>query len=201
MTRSDYTGQRFGRLVAMKYLETVKGHAVWLMKCDCGGEAFVRAGNLKNGHTQSCGCLHSEVTKELRQVHGFYYLPAYKSYMSMMARCTRPKTKQYDQYAGRGIKVCQRWRGRNGLRNFISDMGARPDGMTLDRVNNDGDYSPENCRWATRKQQQRNRRGSLYLTYRGKRMPLAEAAERSGISYATIRLRFRRGTLPAGFSS
>lgn len=123
-----------------------------------------------------------------------YGTPEYSAWQSMIARCNNPNAKNYKDYGGRGIRVCQRWLGEHGFQNFLNDMGRRPsNGLSLDREKNDLGYSPDNCRWANSKQQGRNKRNSRVLTVGAQSAPLSEWAERTGIGKTTIRERLRRG--------
>ena len=114
-------------------------------------------------------------------------------YNNMVHRCYNEKHKQYKDYGARGIKIDERWLGKDGKANFMADMGPRPEGYTIDRIDNDGSYSPENCRWASRKEQARNRRTTSFVLYEGREISVAEAAELSGLSFTTLLLRLRRG--------
>ena len=150
--RIDRTGLRFGRLVIIKFLRNDKyWHPSWLCKCDCGGTVEVKWTNLYSGRTKSCGCLR----RELQTTHGQHRSPEYKSWKGMIQRCTNPKDASFSYYVGRGSGVCDRWRD---FRNFYEDMGERPKGLTIERTNNCKGYSPDNCCWATRTEQQHNTR-------------------------------------------
>ena len=161
----DLTGHQYGRLTVIRRAGHRGKKVIWLCSCKCGGEARPTSANLRNGTTKSCGCLQIETAaaaaRKRSTVHGHNPTgkasPTYNSWHSMRARCTRASHKSYPNYGGRGITVCDRWRE---FANFLSDMGERPDGMTLDRIDNDGNYEPLNCRWATASQQQQNKRCS-----------------------------------------
>ena len=153
------TGIRFGRLVVGFRDGSQNGKSVWMCLCDCGNEMRAVAGNLKSGMTASCGCLQRERTAEASLTHGasrrHQRSNAYDSWGKMIQRCTNPTNKDWRHYGGRGITVCDRWRDFN---LFLQDMGERPDGLTLERLDNDQGYCPRNCAWATRKQQANNTR-------------------------------------------
>lgn len=154
----DLGGKRFGRLSVLQYIED--GH--WLVRCDCGTEKRACGHGLRRGRIKSCGCLSREMLLARSTRHGHAGRradsPTYVSYYSMMARCTNPSVWQWPMYGGRGIRVCARWMG--SFDAFLADMGARPPGTSLDRIDNNGNYEPGNCRWATRADQARNSRAT-----------------------------------------
>ena len=130
-----------------------------LYECMCGNTFVAHRGNVKPGHTKSCGCWQAESRVVSHTTHGFRGTPTYASWANMKNRCLNPKVPKYKDYGARGITVCKRW--LDSFASFIADMGERPAHLTLDRINNDGNYEPGNCRWATAKQQVNNRRCSV----------------------------------------
>lgn len=161
----DITGQRFGRLVVLRRDGYRCKQATWHCRCDCGAETSTQGSHLRSGHTLSCGCLGREhavaASRSSSWKHGHGHgmrSPTYRSWISMKTRCTNPSVPHYHYYGGRGIRVCERW---EKFENFLADMGLRPAGTSLDRYpNNSGNYEPGNCRWATPKEQAKNRRPS-----------------------------------------
>jgi hypothetical protein len=156
----DLTGKQFTRLFVLKRVENDKnGNPQWLCECKCGNFKTVLGGNLRNGDIQSCGCLYTELLIKRNTTHGLSRHPLYKCYQNMIHRCYDEASANYQYYGGRGIKVCERWLGKDGFKNFIADVGDRPEGKTLDRYSdNNGDYEPGNVRWATPKEQRANSR-------------------------------------------
>lgn len=155
----ELTGQVFGRLTVIRYVPNgaTDGAGGWKCRCECGKETVVKSSPLQKGKTRSCGCLIGETAKQTFTTHGKSTSPEYQIWVGMIARCTNANTKYYADYGGRGIGVCARW--RSGFENFFIDMGPRPSNAhSLDRINVNGNYDPENCRWATREQQAANKR-------------------------------------------
>lgn len=178
---AELAGQRFGRLIVVAKSES-RGRRYWECLCDCGGTTITTTWCLRGGKSQSCGCLQRERTsaaaKIAKTTHGRSNTPEFRSWSSMLSRCSNPNATGYERYGGRGIKVCDRWRA--GFENFLADMGTKPDGMSLDRINVNGNYEPSNCRWATRLEQANNRRDSVRAVVGGEEMTLTYAMAAAG---------------------
>jgi hypothetical protein len=154
--RNDITGSIFGRLCVVNHAGKNKhGKSQWLCSCSCGNTLIISHGNLITGNTESCGCLHKEGLLTRITTHGHRYEPVYISWTNMISRCNNPKNKRFTDYGGRGITVCKRWLK---FENFLEDMGEKPKGLTLDRIRNEGNYEPGNCKWSTYKEQRANQR-------------------------------------------
>jgi len=192
----DLTGQRFGRLVVLYESEERKGGRVtWHCRCDCGNEVDIRGGDLTSGRTTSCGCYKRERTAEARTVHGMNRRgerhPVYGVWAAILTRCENPNHKQYKDYGGRGIKVCDEWHDAQVFIDWALANNWRKS-LTLDRVNNDGNYEPSNCHWVTRKENNRNKRSNRLITFDGKTQTMAEWAEELNISYHALKHRISR---------
>lgn len=164
-----------------------------LMQCDCGNVCRVSPSSLKRGKSKSCGCQPAELSRARFTKHGGYRTREYKSWNAMSQRCLNPNSTGFENYGGRGIKICDRWQGSDGFLNFVADMGPRPRGMTLERNDSNGDYTPENTRWATPKEQQNNRRVSVLIAHEGQTMSQTEWAEHLGLSRNAVSERLRAG--------
>jgi hypothetical protein len=181
----DLTGQKFGKWTVVRWDSKKYAQQFWLCVCDCGTEKVVVGDSLKKGLSKSCGC----AGKDWCRTHGMEGTPTYTVWAGMIQRCHNPNARSYKHYGNRGIKVCDAW--RNSFTEFFNDMGAKPDGLSLDRINNDGDYEPSNCRWATGSQQKRNRRTTTFLTYQGKTQSVSDWAESIGLPRKILERRVR----------
>ena len=190
--RTDLTGRRFGRLLVLGFHEkSAKAHdTFWIVRCECDPDVqkIVARGKLISGKTKSCGCL--------RKPHGMFGTPEYKAWVSMIQRCTNPKARGWKRYGGRGISVCCEW--RESFIAFFTYLGLRPSPLhSVDRFPDpDGNYGPGNVRWATPKEQGRNKTGNRHLRVDDVVLTLGEWSERTGIKESTIRERLRRGWSP-----
>jgi hypothetical protein len=188
---------RFGRLVFLKFVGLNKNKRyLVLCRCDCGTEKTILLHSLITKNTISCGCYRKEVTRERATIHGAkankHITSEYDAWLSMKARCSQVDKKNYKDYGGRGIKVCDRW--KDSFENFLADMGEKPTSKhSLDRINNNGNYEPSNCRWATRTQQNNNSRRNKRVLYNGKIQSLADWARELNLSYYVLYKRLKRG--------
>lgn len=192
----NLTEQRFGRLTVIAEAPRLRPRVRrWECVCDCGKTKIVNQADLRNGNTRSCGCLQAQHRANVAQIalktrNGFTNHPLFVTWRNMMDRCYKTSDRSYKNYGGRGITVCERW---HQVENFIADMGAKPfPKATLERKNNDGNYCPENCIWASRTTQTRNKRNTRRVVLNGIEYPLAELAEQYGIPVRVVRARLDR---------
>ena len=192
----DLTGQKFGLLTVLSRAEnTPTGRVKWHCQCECGGTKIVASAELSKGSTRSCGCLGLAQRKAAGDSRKHKYsrstcLSEYKTWWGMIARCTNVNHKSYQNYGGKGITVCERW--RNSFPAFVDDMGKRPKGKTLDRIDSKKNYCPENCRWATRIEQANNRSDNHLIEYNGEVHTVMEWVRLLGLSQATVYDRIRK---------
>jgi len=181
----DLTGQVFGRLTVLAYAgASPSGAQRWLCGCDCGRQKVVQGGHLKNGSIRDCSCRKNAASAQRATKHGQHGVPEYIVWKGIRARCHNLREPAYSNYGGRGIKVCDRW---DHFEKFLADMGKRPSQRhTLERKNNHGPYSPENCIWADRQVQARNTRRNRYITANGETLLLCQWAERLGVRASVI---------------
>ena len=195
------TGLRFGRLIVVSRGRNDKwNQTTWHCRCDCGAEKSISGANLRKGNTASCGCYKIEKIAALNRTHGqsgaLTKTTEYRIWANMVNRCTNPNNPAFKHYGGRGIRVCRRWQK---FENFLADMGPRGGdrkARTLDRVNNDGDYEPRNCRWRTMIQQGNNKRTSRLVEWRGRSQTVTQWARELGLASSLIYARLDRGMSP-----
>ena len=192
----DLCGNKYHRFTVVSFAgkKNTSGkrlNAYWNCNCDCGEIRVVKGGDLTNGRYKSCGCLSREILLNRITKHGMCYSPIYECWQGMHSRCKNRKNKSFAFYGGRGIKVCARW---SKFDDFLKDMGSGySEGLTLDRINTFGDYCPENCRWATRKQQSNNRRSNKPFTFNGQTKNMREWSEVLGGSKSLVQFRIKSG--------
>lgn len=181
-------GDRFGRLVVLAFDHGDGRRSWWRVRCDCGALSLARADALKRGAVTSCGCAHADAVT----THGMTGTAEHRAWQNMIDRCHNPNSTSWRNYGGRGITVCSAW--RSDFESFVGDVGCRPSPRhSIDRIDNDGNYEPGNVRWATMRQQSRNRRTCRFVEYGGRRMPVAELAERVGMPEELLRSRLSDG--------
>lgn len=187
-------GQTFGKLTVVEAAPNMGNARAWVCSCVCGNTKSVRAYSLNDGNTTSCGCASSRYALPVRnRTHGMTKSKVYGVWRTMRTRCENKNDEHFARYGARGIKVCDRWRK---FENFLEDMGEPPPGLTIERKDNNGDYDPSNCIWATPKQQSNNKRTNIKLTSNGITKSLEDWANELGISYMAIYQRLRAGWAP-----
>ncbi len=191
--KEDLTGKRFGRLTVLEFVPNEKAKSYWKCRCDCGNIRIIQGTALKNGNTKSCGCYHSEVSAKRREKHKLTHTRLYSVWNRMKQRCYNSNDKCYKGYGARGIKVCDEW--RQDFKAFYDWAIANKykSGLSIDRIDVNGNYEPDNCRWVDMKTQARNRRNNVLVEYEGEMMTLGEIAEQINIPYATLKTRYQNG--------
>jgi hypothetical protein len=196
MEKIDMIGKRFGRLTVIEEIDDSKTKRPrWLCRCECGNKRIVRGISLRKGDTKSCGCLKKELAKKLSEAkvtHGSSKTRLYRVWYEMRCRCYKKSSPDYPRYGGRGINVCYKWR-----KSFIpfrewAIANGYNENLTLDRINNESDYSPDNCRWVTRETQNNNTRRNYYITYNGETLTLSQWSKKCGINKNTLHSRLTK---------
>jgi len=187
---NDLSGQKFNKLTVISRATNDGTRARWNCICDCGKKKVLRGNSISSGRTKSCGCiLGSHVGS-----HGHSMRAIYRTWSSMKQRCLNRNNSSYLRYGARGITVCDRW--LNSFENFYADMGERPAGLSLDRIDNNGNYEPDNCKWSTVKEQASNTRYNVFITMNGVRNTFSEWSRITGVPLTTIHDRLKRGLSP-----
>lgn len=188
-------GQRFGRWTVLHRMPKDGGQAKWFCRCDCGTERVVRSIELRRGNSKSCGCLQREITSNLMLTHGKIHTNVYHTWSQAKGRCYNKNNPKYPNYGGRGIKVCEDW--KSDFQKFYDYVSKLPHfgekGYTLDRIDVNGNYEPENVRWADTKTQSRNRTDNHFVDYKDKKITIADAAKIIGISPPNVLKRIKMG--------
>lgn len=194
----DITGKKYGRLTVLKEAGTRKWKVYWLCLCECGKTKEINGGALKNGKTKSCGCLRSEVTAKRKTKHGMLYDESgrrrklYGVWCGMRRRCDNPKNISYKNYGGRGISVCDEWGDYKEFHKWAMRNGYK-EGLMIERIDNNGNYCPENCSWETREVQNLNKRNIRYIEYDGELVRIHDLSKERGIDSKAVLNRLRHG--------
>lgn len=195
----DLTGYRFGRLTVLRksddYLQKELSNIKWHCICDCGNEVDVRSFDLRRGRTKSCGCLHKDIVSKHGELkNGTPKSRLYQIWIDMRSRCNNKNLKCYHNYGGRGIKICDEW---NEFKNFSdwSLINGYSDLLTIDRIDVNGNYEPDNCRWVTKKEQENNRRNNICDCYNGEMMTMMQFSEKINKSFSAISYKFHKNNM------
>lgn len=191
MRKIDLTGQRFERLTVIKEAPKRKKSSMWLCKCDCGNSSVVSVSDLRRGHTKSCGCLRAD----MNTIHGVYNTRLYRIWHEMQRRCNDHNKAAYKRYGGRGISVCDEWDDPKVFYDWAMANGYKK-GLQIDRINNDGDYEPNNYQWVTAKENCNNRQTNVTVELDGQTKTVMEWSRITGIPHSTIRGRIKAGKSP-----
>lgn len=189
--RLDFRNKKIGRLTAIQIVgKDSHNNYVWECLCDCGNVTKVSSNNLKSGNTLSCGCLGKERRLASTKTHGKRHTRTYHIWLNMKQRCENQLNPSYKNYGGRGISVCERW---HDFSLFLMDMGECPDSFSIERLDVNKGYSPDNCVWANKKDQANNTRVNIVIEYDGQKLTLKEWADKLGVNYWTLHSRYKRG--------
>lgn len=195
--RLNLTGKRFHRLTVIELIGKQNNRTLWKAICDCGITKSFIGSSLVSGNTRSCGCLQEEnrwLSKSHGHAHRGKITRTYKAWVGLNERCCNPKNKEFENYGARGITVCKMWHHKtpNGFSNFLSEMGECPPLLTIDRIDNNGNYEPSNCRWASQQEQASNRRNNRWIEFDGRKQILRDWAKETGLDPVTISTRIDR---------
>ena len=191
---TDLTGSRFGRWAVLEYAgRSKRGEVQYKCRCDCGTERVLRRTSLTSGNSKSCGCLSRDVAKERGTTHGDSKSRLYRIWAGIIQRCCNDRERyEWEKYGGRGITVCEEWHKYEAFRDWALSSGYSDD-LTIDRINVNGDYCPDNCRWATVYEQNNNKRTSKYISFNGETGTIREFADRYGLAYSCLYTRLKLG--------
>lgn len=190
----DLTGKRYTRLLVIRRMPNdSRGRTRWLCRCDCGKEITAYAYSLKSGHTKSCGCYSHDLFVKNNTKHNAKHSRLYDIWCHMKERCYYPPYEHYDRYGGRGIKVCNEWEQDFSAFQTWALANGYSEHLTIDRINNDGNYEPANCRWISIQRQERNRCDTVFVLFRGQKMSLHDATDALNINYKSAWQRYRDG--------
>lgn len=187
----DLTGQKFGRLTVIKRAEKINNRIKWLCKCDCGNEKKVNSAELLSGNTKSCGCYQKEQTSKARKTHGLSKTRLYRIWKDMKVRCSYNKNDNFHWYGERNISVCQDWNDFSAFAEWAIKNGYN-DFLSIDRIDTNGNYCPDNCRWISQKEQCKNRRNTKFITINGVSHTISEWSSISGVYVKNIYARINR---------
>ena len=196
--KDELIGKQFGYLTVLQKVESKKysngsSQTCYKCLCVCGNKPIVTKNHLKTGHTKSCGCMKGKMCSDTQIKHGQTGTRLYQTYQHMKKRCYKPSQKEYHRYGGRGISICDEWLGENGFENFYNwaISNGYQENLTIDRINNDGNYEPSNCRWATHEEQMNNVSYNVRVTHNGETHTIAEWAKMLGLKQDTIQARLK----------
>ena len=185
----DLIGKKYGRLNVVEYAgKNHRGKSMWECQCDCGNSRMVLGSRLTSGHTTSCGCYVAELTKERFTTHGMSKTRLFTIWQGVLKRCNNEVSKGYKYYGAKGIRICKEWHKFEPFRDWAINNGYS-ESLTLDRIDNDGNYCPDNCRWVDMRIQERNTSRNKYITFRGETRCLMEWAEKLNMNYRTLQYR------------